>query len=258
MRTWIGVAGAAAGVMTAVPLAAQLTQPADGAVSFVSDSGRWTQALFVCDPVAGGRALALTAPDRQRQAALLAVAGAGQRTGRMAVRIGAGDPGMGQVWYPLTDPAGREVGAIHTVNPAMVDPGATTPSVVGVRLNNNERRCRFLPQTRVLGVTAKRSIQITAGSGGYVYRSYNDGADLPEVPQQWGGVDTRASLTMDGGRLIDRSNQRRVYQFERAGYVYRVTVSLDPQRAGGGVQVLRDGQSLLVEPFTAYTANGQR
>lgn len=163
---------------------------------------------------------------------------------------------MGQVWYPLTDAGdGRAVGNIHTLNPAMVEPGATTPTVTSITYGRDTTQCRFAPQTRVLGVTAQRSIQVTrAADGGYQYRSYDHDATLPPLERPWGGRDTQASLTLDGGRLIERRDGRRVFEFVNRGYTYRVLAAVDGVKAGGGVQVRRDGRLLLTEPFVAYTA----
>lgn len=253
----LGTAAGAAALLAAGPLGAQLVQPKS--VSLVRDNGRWAPALFICDATNADRAFALTAPDRQRRATLLAFARPGLAPiARTTVTVGQGDAGMSQLWFPLADAAGRQVGAIHTVSPGVVEPGATTPTVVGVRTGTQDTNCRFAPQTRVLGVTAKRSVQVVATErNGYRYRSYNDDTTLPEIDQPWGGRDTRASLTIDNGRLIDQRGSRRVFQFDRAGYVYRVLVSLDPAHAGGGVQVLRDGRVLLAEPFGGYTASAQ-
>ena len=45
-----------------------------------------------------------------------------------------------------------------------------------------------------------------------------------------------------------------MYEFRSGGYVYRVMASVDPAKAGGGVQVWQGGRLLLSEPFGAYTA----
>ena len=137
----------------------------------------------------------------------------------------------------------------------MVEPGATTPTVTSVTLGRDTTGCRFAPQTRVLGATAKRSIQIVATPrDGYRYRSYDYDTNLPEVDQPWGGRDTRSSTSIAGGRIVDQRGDRRVYEFRSGGYVYRVMASVDPAKAGGGVQVWQGGRLLLSEPFGAYTA----
>jgi hypothetical protein len=245
---WSGVAMVA--VAAAVPqLASQRS------ISMLSGDGGWAPAMFVCDSTDRDRVLVLSAPDAQRGATLTSLSKPGLVRYQVDVRVGAGDPGMGQIYYPLTNAAGRTVGNIHAVNPGMVEPGATTPTVTSVTYGRDTTGCRFAPQTRVLGATAKRSIQVTRSErDGFVYRSYNYDTDLPAIDQPWGGRDTRASLTITGGRLIEERGGRRIYQFANGGYVYRVLASVDAAKGGGGVQVWRDGRMLLAEPFVAYTA----
>jgi hypothetical protein len=256
-RGWaigIGLAATVAGVAL-LPEAgrAQLQQPAS--LSMQRGDGGWSPALFVCDGTNRDHVLVMSAPDKQRHATLTSYNKPGLGTHSVSVTLGAGDAGMSQVWYPLLADDGREVGNVHTISPGVVEPGATTPTVTSLRYGQGTTNCRFAPQTRVLGATAKRSVQVTRTErSGYRYRSYNYDSNLAEIEQPWGGRDTRASTTIDGGRLVDQSGGRRIYEFTRAGYVYRVLASVDPAHGGGGVQVWRDGRMLLGEPFGAYTA----
>lgn len=256
MRAWwngAAAAMAAAIVVAVTPVGAQLAGPAS--ISMLNGTDGWAPAAFVCDSVDRDRVLVLSAPDRRRGATLTSLSKPGLVGHQVRVRVGTGDPGMGQVYYPLTNEAGRAVGNVHALNPGMVESGATTPTVTSVTYGRETTGCRFVPQTRVLGVTAKRSIQVTRSDrDGFVYRSYDHGSDLPAVDRPWGGRDTRASLTIAGGRLVEERGGRRVYQFARGGYVYRVLASVDPARGGGGVQVWQGGRMLLAEPFAAYTA----
>lgn len=251
-RAALGAATAAV-LGYAAPATAQLQQA--GSVSMLRDGGSWRPALFVCDATNRDRVLALSAPSRDRRATLTSLAKPGLAAQSRNVRIGAGDAGMNQVYYPLLDAAGATVGNIHTVSPDMVEPGATTPTVTSLTLGRETINCRFAPQTRVLGATARRSVQITATPrNGYRYRSYDYDTNLPEIDRPWGGRDTRASLALDNGRLVERSGGRRVYEFRNAGFVYRVFASVDASAGGGGVQVWQGGRIVLSEPFGAYTA----
>ncbi len=255
MRTWWSGVAVTAIMAAAVagPAWSQLSSPRS--ISMLESDGAWTPAVFVCDSVDRDRVLVLSPPDRQRTATLTSLSKPGLVRYQVRVRVGAGDPGAGQIHYPLTNEAGRDVGNVHAVNPGMVEPGATTPSVTSVTWGRDTTGCRFAPQTRVLGVTGKRSIQVTRSDrDGFVYHSYNHDTDLPVVEQPWGGRDTRTSLTIAGGRLVDERDGRRVYQFANGGYVYRVLASVNPAKGGGGVQVWRDGRMVLSERFAAYTA----
>lgn len=252
MRSWIVVAAGVAAMLGA-PAGAQLMQPR--AISMLRGTDGWEPALFVCDGTNRDRLLVMSAPDRQRRARLTTLAKPGLSARAIPVTLGRGDAGMSQVWYPLADAASRTIGTVHTVSPGVVEPGATTPSVTAVTTGRDTTNCRFAAQTRVLGGTAARSIQVTATERhGYRYRSYDYDTNLAEIEQPWGGRDTRASLSIDGGRLVDQRRGRRIYEFQRAGFVYRVMASVDPAKGGGGVQVLRAGRVVLSEPFGAYTA----
>jgi len=251
----MGVGAAVVGcAMMAGEVGAQLA-PAPSISLFKRDGTTWTPAAVVCDSTNRDRVLVLSPPVRDRRVEMWSLAKPGLVASHVAVTLGTGDAGMNQVYYPFTDADGQQVGWVHALNPGIVEPGATTPAVTSIKLGQQTSNCRFAPQTRVLGATPRRSVQITATpTRGYRYRSYNYDTRLPEVQQPWGGRDTRASLTIDDGRLIERSGTRRVYQFENGGYTYRVFASLDPSHAGGGVQVSRSGRVVLAEPFGAYTA----
>lgn len=252
VMTGLGIAMAAT---AAVAVHAQLVQPAATSVSYFKADGAWRAAVFLCDGTDRDRLYAMTPPGRDRRVALWSFAKPELSAEQVALTLGQGDAGMSQVYYPLSRPGGAEIGAVHTISPDVVEPGATTPTVTWVKLGEDVTSCRFAPQTRVLGATARRSIQVTATErSGYRYRSYNYDTRLSAIEQPWGGRDTRASLTIDGGRLIDQTGGRRVYEFASGGYVYRVLAGVEQGRVGGGVQVLQNGRLVLQEPFGAYTA----
>ncbi|WP_019517079.1 hypothetical protein [Sphingomonas sp. Mn802worker] len=222
---------------------------------FAAPGSRWSAAAFVCDATNRDHVLVLSAPTNGRRVRLWALAKPGLAATGNDATLGRGDPGMNQIYYPLTGGGGEQLGWVHALNPAIVEPGATTPAVTSVKWGQQITNCRFAPQTRVLGVTPRRSVQITATpTRGYLYRSYNDDARLAEIEQPWGGRDTHASLTIANGQLLEHRGARNVYHFTNNGYTYRVFVSTDPLRGGGGVQVLRGDRVLMTEPFGAYTA----
>ncbi len=83
---------------------------------------------------------------------------------------------------------------------------------------------------------------------------------LPDVSIRIGGS-TSIDITGKGvdkayaiERLVEQSGARRVYEFRRAGFVYRVLASTDAATPGGGVEVWQAGRRVLAEPFGAYTA----
>lgn len=247
----------AAGVAALLPAAA-FDAGGSGARSFHRPTGgRWEAAAFVCDGVASDRAYVLARRGgggvtlwRYRMPGLAARG--------IPLRLGAGDAGMSQLVYPLLGADGREAAAVHLLSPAAVEPGATTPTVTWVRVGGETTDCRFAPQTRVLGVGARRSIEVVAlPGGGYRYTAYTHGAALaPRRDLPWGGRDSEASLTIGGGRLL-HGGATRVYVFAHAGYTYRVIAGADPSRPGGGVEVVRGGRVVLREAFGAYTVSAR-
>lgn len=229
--------------------------PAPSISMFKRDAATWSPAALVCDSTNRDWIMVLTVPARGRRVELWSFSKPGLAARHVDLTLGIGDAGMNQIYYPLSDTSGRQIGWVHALNPGIVEPGATTPAVTSIKLGQETTNCRFAAQTRVLGATARRSIQITATpTRTYRYRSYDNDTHLTERQQPWGGRDTRASLTIDDGRLVDRSGTRRVYQFENGGYTYRVFASIDPAHGGGGVQVSRGGRVVLAESFGAYTA----
>ena len=100
-------------------------------------------------------------------------------------KLGAADPGAGQVYWPLSDASGKEVGALHAFNPSMLGEGgvATTPTFISIRINAAQWNCRWLEGTRLLGFSSKRAIEITSGPGGLEYQSFDkDAGKLKHIP----------------------------------------------------------------------------
>lgn len=240
--------------LAVIPVAVGAQLDSAKSISFVKRDGHWSNVPLVCDATNRDRALVLGAPGQGGQMDLIAFAKPNLTAQRMTVRLGAGDPGAGQIYYPLFNLAGQRIGNVQAINPGMIEAGATTPAVVSITLGRDTTNCRFAPQTRVLAITGRRSIQVVRTErSGYRYTSYNFDTELPEISQPWGGQDTRASLTIDGGRLIDQTEGLRIYEFANRGFVYRVMASVEPGRPGGGVEVMQNGRTVMRETFGAYT-----
>ncbi|MFW2852500.1 hypothetical protein ACM61V_11295 [Sphingomonas sp. TX0543] len=241
--------------LAALPAAGDAQLDSAKSLSFVKRDGRWTSIPLLCDSTNRDRAIVLGAPGQGGQMDLIAFAKPALTAQRMVVRLGLGDPGAGQIYYPLLNLAGGQIGNVHAINPGMVEAGATTPAVVSITLGKQTTNCRFVAQTRVLAITGRRSIQVVRTErNGYRYTSYNFDSELPEIVQPGGGQDTQASLTIDGGRLVDQVGGRRTYEFANRGFVYRVMVSVEPTHPGGGVEVTQGSRTIVREAFGAYTA----
>ena len=165
-----------------------------------------------------------------------------------AYKLGAADPGAGQVYWPLSDLAGKEVGALHAFNPgALGDPkAAATPTFTSIRINMAQWYCRWLEHTRLLGFSSKRVIEITAGPGGLEYQSfdYRDAAKSKKVETGGAQQSTTPSLDLKGGRLIGGR-----MRFNSDGYSFLVSASAADAR----IVVTHAGRTILDEPLVAWT-----
>ena len=163
-------------------------------------------------------------------------------------KLGAPDPGAGQVYWPLSDASGKEVGALHAFNPGMLGEGAvaTTPTFTSIRVNAAQWNCRWLQGTRLLGFSSKRVIEVTSGPGGLEYQSF-DGRDAGKAKKVETGSaqqSTTPSLDIKGGRSVAGR-----MRFEANGYVFLVSASARDAR----VVVTHAGRTILNEPLVAWT-----
>ena len=163
-------------------------------------------------------------------------------------KLGAPDPGAGQVYWPLSDASGKQVGALHAFNPGVLGEGrvATTPTFTSIRISGAQFNCRWLEGTRLLGFTSKRVIEITSGQDGLEYQSfdYGDAGKAKKVETDSAQQSTTPSLDLKRGRVA-----RGQMRFERNGYVFMVSASA----ADGRIVVTRAGRTILNEPLVAWT-----
>ena len=163
-------------------------------------------------------------------------------------RLGAADPGAGQVYWPLSDASGKQVGALHAFNPGVLGEGAQapTPTFTSIRLNGAQWNCRWLEAIRLLGFTSKRVIEITSGQGRLEYQSfdYSDAGKAKKVETGSAQQSTTPSLDIKSGRIVGGK-----MRFEGKGYVFQVTASAADAR----VVVTRAGKTILNEPLVAWT-----
>ena len=163
-------------------------------------------------------------------------------------RLGAPDPGAGQVYWPLSDASGKQVGDLHAFNPgALGDPkAATTPTFTSIRADAAQWNCRWLEHTRLLGFSRNRVIEITTGPGGLEYRSFDfkDAARARKVQTGGAQQSTTASLDIKGGRRVGGP-----MQFDSQGYSFRLAAS----PADARILVVHSGRTILNEPLVAWT-----
>lgn len=136
--------------------------------------------------------------------------------------IGAGDPGAGQIYYPLSQ-GGREVGNLHAVNPGMLPSPARLPAFTSMRIGGRSLSCRFLADAELIAVTARRGVAILRDGTKLGYRSFDFARPGAEVHPDGVQRSNVPSATTGGGRAAgDR------YTFASGKYRYVVALGIRP------------------------------
>ncbi|HYD87852.1 MAG TPA: hypothetical protein VEA80_10280 [Vitreimonas sp.] len=172
-----------------------------------------------------------------------------QRNGYYTAEEGA----AGSIYYDLWRDAGPG-GDIRQLNPgALETPGsAYTPVFTSVELDRREINCRWMPRTRVLGFTGRRSFVVHEdASGDLVYTAYNfadaDRARPIELSEN-GRTTTPFSVEVRDGAET-QTPQGVTYTFETQDFRYVVQLNRD---GTGALDVSRDGVAMQSEPLIGY------
>jgi hypothetical protein len=204
---------------------------------------------FVCDAVSGPYALFAGKVDEKGSSVVTLL---DRRTGMFdtqTYQVGAPDPGAGQIHWALLR-AGKPVGDVHGVNPGMIeDDGATTPTILDVKLDEKQLSCRWLAHTRFLGVDSRRSVVVTETPQGLVYQTF-DFAKRGAAASP-GGVQLSNKPTM---RLLGGSEivgGRGGFRFANGGYVYFVQRPRGAEAAA--LLVTFDGRLVVSEKLVGFT-----
>ena len=94
---------------------------------------------------------------------------------RTEYQIGGQEGAAGSVYTTLIQ-NGAEAGAVRQVNPGMLEtPGAAfTAPYTSVRLGDRDMACRWMPRTRLMGFTGRRTIVVSEDADGdLLYHSYD-------------------------------------------------------------------------------------
>lgn len=136
---------------------------------------------------------------------------------RTEYQIGEGDGAAGSIYTSLSQ-NGAEAGYVRQINSGMLEtPGAAYTEVYSsVRLGDREMSCRWLPRTRLMGFTGRRTIVVSEdGDGDLLYHSYDfaTAANAQPIDIAENGRTTTFSLEVrDGTELTDANGAR--YQFQ--------------------------------------------
>lgn len=227
----------------------QATPPPDDASSEQSAAN---STWFICDALDAPVVLAF-----QRDGDTAHVAQYEKPTGAIVQRtdyqIGDEEGAAGSVYTTLLQ-NGAEAGAIRQLNPGMLEtPGAAyTLPYSSVRLGEREISCRWMPRTRLMGFTGRRTIVVSEDQDGdLLYHSYDfaSAASAQAIDLAENGRTTTFSLEARGGREEIRPNAVR-YSFQADT---ETTITVATENGMGRVEVRRHGpQPVQSEDLIAY------
>lgn len=208
---------------------------------------------FICDAI---DAPVLLVFEREGSTARVAQYGKpnGEIVRRTEYQIGAEEGAAGSIYTSPTQ-NGVEAGAIRQINTGVLEtPGAAyTPVYSSVRIGDREISCRWMPRTRLMGFTGRRTIVVSEdGDGDLLYHSYDfaSAAEAQPIDLSENGRTTTFSLEVrDGVETLAPEATR--YQFQ-ADVETDISVIVD--RAGAGrVEVRRHGPAAAqTEDLIAY------
>ena len=172
---------------------------------------------------------------------------------RTAYEIGNREGAAGSVYTTLMQ-NGVEAGAIRQVNPGMLETPAaayTTP-FTSVRLGAQEVSCRWMPRTRLMGFTGRRTIVVSEDADGdLLYTSYDfaSAAAAQQIELSDNGRSTSFSLeARDGREEVSPSGSQYTFQADS-----ETTITVVTDNHAGRVEVRRHGPNpAQTEDLTAY------
>ncbi len=210
---------------------------------------------FICDAIDAPVVLVF-----EREGSTVRVAQYGKPNGEIVLRTEyqAGDQegAAGSVFTTLIQ-NGVDVGHVRQINPGMLEtPGAAyTLPYTSVRIGNRDVSCRWMPRTRLMGFTGRRTIIVSEdGDGDLLYHSYDfaSAAEAQPIDVSENGRTTTFSLEVrDGAEATTPEGVRYTFQ---ADVETEINVIVD--RTGAGrVSVQRHGpERLQTEDLIAYVA----
>ena len=148
---------------------------------------------------------------------------------------------------------GTEAGAIGRLNTGALEAptSAYTPPFVSVRLGQSEAQCRWMPRTRVLGVTGKRTLVLHEdGDGDLIYTAYDftDAAQAQPVELSNNARTTSFSVEVRGGEEHVGADGES-YRFAAGPIAYSISLERNGE---GALQVTGTPTPQPAEPFIAF------
>lgn len=173
---------------------------------------------------------------------------------RTSYTLGDGDGAAGSVYTPLIQ-NGAEAGHVRAINAGVLEtPGSEyTPVYSSVRIGARDIACRWMPRTRLMGFTGRRTIVVSEDQDGdLLYHSYDfaSAAQAQPIDIAENGRTTTFSLEARDGAETTNANG--------ATYSFRVDVETDiivsvGRDGRGSVEVRRHGPNpVQTEDLVAF------
>lgn len=246
-------------IVCSVVLAAAACGPAppesspDPAPMASSASATQHAAWMICDAIDQGPVLIFEQPPSAGESRLIEIdKEAGAPVADRQIVYGEAEGAAGSAFIPLSE-GGHEAGYVRSINPGMLEnPGsAYTMPVSSVQLGNVDTQCRWLPRTRLTGVTDKRVVVVHEDADGdLIYTTFDFAGAAARAPIELSenGRSTTFSVEVrDGQEQI--APGAAAFTFDAPdNYEYRVLIDAEGPR----VEVWRDGAKALTESFMAY------
>lgn len=173
---------------------------------------------------------------------------------RTAYNAGASEGAAGSVYTTLLQ-NGAEAGAIRQINAGMLEAPASAYTVpyTSVRIGERDMACRWMPRTRLMGFTGRRTIVVSEDQDGdLLYHAYDfaDAAEAQAIDVSENGRTTTFSLeARDGAETVSAEGSRYTFRADSETEII-VTASSD---GTGRVEVRRHGpEPVQIEDLTAY------
>lgn len=234
----------------AAPSASTTTATTTTTIATTAASATW----FFCDGVDAPTLMLFTGSGETNSTATMTAydkSAHGAAAAPVSYTVGEGDGAMGSVYYPLQQ-NGQDAGHVRQANPGMFEtPGATyTTPYTSVTFGDKEVRCRWMPRTRLMGFSNRRTFVINEDADGdLIYTTY-DFADSakPPIETSDNGETQAYSVEVRGGHE-NTTPQGSTYTFTNRGYRYVASV----QNGTAQVQVFEGDRPLMTEQMIAFT-----
>jgi hypothetical protein len=154
---------------------------------------------------------------------------------------------------------GAEAGAVRMTNSGMLETPASayTPRYSSVRIGERELSCRWMPRTRLMGFTGRRTIVVSDDiDGDLLYHSYDfaSAAEAQRIDLSENGETTTFSLeARDGAETTDANGARYTFQADTETQI----VVTAPRTGAASIEVRRHGpEPVQTEELIAYIQGG--